>query len=221
MPTITEYLIATCSLIIDEFNETYQGYTVEQMKPIADKKYNEMDLVVRIGYPFRNLVHYTTNANDEGGNLSKLNHDLVISHKEYAIEVKYLKNWDSSKGNTTGSKLWSEFQKDFDWLFKEIDKNKKNKRAFIIGWFNCVDCVSRYIQLGQGRGSKPIVNEERLAYFPFLTKKCANARATDLQYDYGSAYVEQRVNLIGRSGTNYNSLFIGNKEDKFHFAIYY
>ena len=221
MPTITEYLIATCSLIIDEFNEMYAHMPDDELKTIANAKFNEMDLVVRIGYPFRTLVHYTSGEQTDDKLSAKVNHDLVISQKDYIIEVKYLKNWGSSVGNTTASKSWSEFQKDFDWLFSEIDHNKKSNRAFIIGWFNCVDCVSRYIQLGQGPGSKPFVNEERLAYFPFLAKNCVNARVTDLQHDYGSAYLEQRVNLIGKSGTNYNCLFIGKKEDKFHFAIYY
>lgn len=223
MPTITEYLIATCSLIIDEFNEMYAHMPDEELQTIANTKFNEMDLVVRIGYPFRTLVHYTTGESTSGKSSAKLNHDLVISQKDYIIEVKYLKNWGSSAGNTTASKSWEEYQRDFDWLFSEIDKGNKNKRAFIIGWFNCMDSISRCIQLGQGprSGPKPLVNEERLAYFPFLKRMRVPTYTTDLQNDYQAAYDEQRVNLVGRHGTDYKCLFIGSKEDKFHFAIYF
>lgn len=222
MPSITEYLIATCSLIIDEFNEQYSNSSELELKKIADNDFNEMDLVVRIGYPFRNLVHYTTSLmRGDKDSEAKGNHDLVIKQKDFVIEVKYLKNWQSSAGSTTSSKKWSEFQKDFDWLFDAIDKGNKNKRAFIIGWFNCVDCIARCIQLGEGGGSHPVVKEEKLAYFPFLRKMSVPTKTKDLQYDYQLAYETQRVNLIGRTGTDYQCLFIGKPNDKFHFAIYF
>ena len=63
-PTIDQYLVANCLYIIDEFNILYRGYTQEALKKEADEKYNEMDITVRLGYPFKQTVHYTVG---EGG----------------------------------------------------------------------------------------------------------------------------------------------------------
>ena len=35
----------------------YRGYTQEALKKEADEKYNEMDITVRLGYPFKQTVH--------------------------------------------------------------------------------------------------------------------------------------------------------------------
>ena len=93
---------------------------------------------------------------------------MYAESKDFKIEIKYLKNWKSTLGTNSASKTWGEYQKDFDWLIEEIEKGYEHKRVFVIGWFNCVDSITQYLQLGSGTGSKPLVNEERLAYFPFL-----------------------------------------------------
>lgn len=80
--------------------------------------------MVRIGYPFRNMIHYTVG---DGGNKkrdSKINHDLYIESKDFKIEVKYIRNWsinglDKHKSNKI---QWAEIQKDFAWLEGEIEK---------------------------------------------------------------------------------------------------
>lgn len=218
-PSISQYLLSTCLHNIDELNEQYKGLSIDELKCIADEKFNEMDITVRLGYPFRQMVHYT--MGDEKRNGSKINHDLYIESKDFMIEIKYLKNWKSTSGTTTNSKVWAEYQKDFNWLAEEIDKGFKNKRAFVIGWFNCVDSISRYLQLGQGRGSKPLVNEERIAYFPFLRKTKVPTHTTDLTYNYDNAYEPLSLNLIGENPSRMNCIFLGSKEDVFHFAIYY
>lgn len=38
-------------------------------------------------------------------------------------------------------------QLDFDWLMDEIENGKKGKVAFVIGWFNCVDCFPQLFNL--------------------------------------------------------------------------
>ena len=43
-----------------------------------------------------------------------------------------------------------------------------------------------------GGGSKPLVNENRLAYFPFLRRLKAPTHTTDLLINYDSAYKEKR-----------------------------
>ena len=218
-PSISQYLLSTCLYTIDEFNEQYSHLSKEDLKKIADEKFNEMDITVRLGYPFKQMVHYTVGDVKKKG--SKVNHDLYVESKDFKVEIKYLKNWKSNVGTYSNSKEWSEYQKDFDWLAEEIEKGFKNKRAFVIGWFNCVDTISRYLQLGTGRGNKPLVSEERIAYLPFIRKTKVPTYTTDLIYNYDSAYEPVSLNLIGESNPDMNCIFLGNKDDVFHFAIYY
>jgi len=217
-PSISQYLISTCLLIIDEFNELYGGVEKTALKKIADKKFNEMDITVKLGYPFQHTVHYT--VGDSKSNI-RLNHDLFIESKDFKIEVKFLKNWTNNTGHPTQSKTWVEYQKDFDWLFQEIDDGNKDKRAFIIGWFNCVEHFSSLMQLGSGNGQNPPINEERVCYFPFLQKTKTNPHTYDLAYDYSIAYETTRVKLIGKRTGRYECMFIGKETDIFHFAIYF
>lgn len=218
-PSISQYLLSTCLYTIDELNEQYGRLTKEELKSIADDKFNEMDITVRLGYPFKQMVHYTVGDAKPKG--SKVNHDLYVESKEFKIEIKYLKNWKSNVGTSSNSKTWDEYQKDFNWLIEEIQGGYKHKRAFVIGWFNCVDSISRYLQLGSGKGSKPLVNEERVAYFPFLRKTKVPTYTTDLVYNYESAYEVLALNLIGEHNPNVNCMFLGQKTDVFHFAIFY
>lgn len=218
-PSISQYLLSTCLYTIDELNEQYGRLTKEELKSIADDKFNEMDITVRLGYPFKQMVHYTVGDAKPKG--SKVNHDLYVESKEFKIEIKYLKNWKSNAGTSSNSKTWDEYQKDFNWLIEEIQGGYKHKRAFVIGWFNCVDSISRYLQLGSGKGSKPLVNEERVAYFPFLRKTKVPTYTTDLVYNYESAYEVLALNLIGEHNPNVNCMFLGQQTDVFHFAIFY
>lgn len=219
-PTIDQYLLSTCLFIIDEFNSQYQNLPKNELKRIADEKFNEMDICVRIGYPFKQNAHYT--VGDSGNkSKSKVNHDIFIESKDFKIEVKYLKNWKSAAGTNSSSKNWDVYQLDFEWILQEIRQGNKGKRAFIIGWFNCVERFSQLIQLGDGPGNKPKASERKLCYFPFLTRMNVPTYTTDLVYNYNNAYKPLPVNLIGEVKEGYNCLFLGNERDVFHFAIYY
>ena len=219
-PTIDQYLLSTCLFTIDELNEQFKLYTKDELKKIADEKFNEMDITVRLGYPFKQNVHYTIGEkNDNNG--FKVNHDLYVESKDFMIEIKYLKNWNSGSGTKSVRKSWKEYQMDFDWLIEEIANGHKHKRAFVIGWFNCVDSISQYLQLGSSVGSNPLINEERVAYFPFLRKLKSPTYISDLVYNYDRAYGKLALDLIGDSNPNCNCLFLGNEKDVFHFAIYY
>lgn len=215
-PSIEKYFISTCLFTIDEFNEMYKSLSKEELKEIADNDYNEMDICVKIGSPFKNL-HYT--VGDSRGKI-KVNHDLYVKSKDFKVEVKYLKNWSAWNGGKCASKSWAEYQADFDWLEHEIKKNK-GKRAFIIGWFNCVDRFSQLIQLGCTKGVRPLVDENRLPYFPFLYRTSKPTYTKDLVYNYYCSYEEMKVKLKGRRRYSMNCIFLGNKSDTFHFAIYY
>ena len=219
---IQQYLVAVCLFTIDEFNTMYQGYEKDKLKSLADKKFNEMDITVRMGYPFKQLAHYTVGENARIKKQLKINHDIYIEQKKFKIEVKYLKNWKSKCGTWSATKSWSEFQLDFDWLMDEIDSGNKGKTAFVIGWFNCVKSFSQLIQIGNGSGAYPLVNESRLCYFPFLQRDKMPTRTIDLKYNYDAfAYKELTINPIGKRSGNYNCMFLGNEDDCFHFAIYY
>lgn len=58
-PSISQYLLSTCLFTIDELNEQYGKLSKEDHKLVADNKFNEMDITVRLGYPFKQMVHYT------------------------------------------------------------------------------------------------------------------------------------------------------------------
>lgn len=219
-PTIDKYLIADCLFIIDEFNVVYEKYTLEELKKEADESFNEMDITVRLGYPFKQNAHYTSGDKKQGEN-KKVNHDLYIINHDFKIEIKYLKNWNSASDTRTSSKTWKEFQKDFDWLMNEIDAGNNGKVAFVIGWFNCVKSFSQLMQIGTGRGAYPMVDERKLAYFPFLARECEPAKTRDLIYQYSGAYKEYTLNQIGTRTGDYHCIFLGRATDRFHFAIYY
>lgn len=76
-PKINQYLLSTCLFIIDEFNDKYQNIGKDELKNIADDKFNEMDICVRIGYPFRQMAHYTVGDNKVKAK-SKINHDIYV-----------------------------------------------------------------------------------------------------------------------------------------------
>lgn len=218
-PSIEKYLLSTCLFTIDEFNEKYDSLSKDELKKIADNNYNEMDICVKIGYPFSN-VHYTV-GDDKDDNKNKSNHDLYIKSKNFKIEIKYLKNYKSGYNSKSNSKIWKPYQKDFDWLEAEIKNGNKGRSAFIIGWFNCVERFSQLMQLGATRGSKPLVNEHKLVYFPFLQRLALPTHTQDLTYDYEESYTSKKIKFIGVDQPNIDCLFLGNKNDKFHFVIYY
>ena len=222
-PTIDQYLVANCLYVIDEFNMLYKGWDKPKLKIEADEKFNEMDITVRLGYPFKQNAHYTAGESGRLRKAQKINHDLYIEQRDFKIEVKYLKNWISSANTRAASKNWSVFQQDFDWLMDEIDNGKTGKVAFVIGWFNCVDSFSQLIQLGTGSGAYPLVDERKLTYFPFLIKRDENApkQTKNLTYDYVNAYTESPVRASSERKGKYRCMFIGGEDDKFHFALYY
>lgn len=186
-PTIEQYLLSTCLFTIDELNLVYKDLEKTELKKIADTQFNEMDITVRIGYPFRELVRYTIGERFNSKS-RKTNHDLFVESKDFKVEIKYLKNWKSNSGTYSSSKTWKEYQNDFDWLISEIDNGNKGKVAFILSWFNCVKSFSQIIQLGSGSGVKPLVNEKRICYFPFLYRPIFPTYISDLEYNYQLAY---------------------------------
>jgi hypothetical protein len=88
-PTISQYLLSTYLFVIDELNEIYRDQDKLKLKETSITKFNEMDITVKIGYPFRQMVHYTAGDRDDK-DLPKSNHDLFVESKDFKIEVEFL-----------------------------------------------------------------------------------------------------------------------------------
>ena len=78
---INHYLVANCLNIIDEFNMLYKEHNKDDLKNIADEKFNEMDITVRIGYPFRQSAHYTAGESSRAKKENKIHHDIYVEQK--------------------------------------------------------------------------------------------------------------------------------------------
>lgn len=214
---IDKYLISNCLFIIDEFNDRYQNIHLKgDLKDIADLEFCEADLVVRLGYPFRQMANFNMQGSAK---------DIVVKSKDFIIEVKYLRNFynKTNSGNFRSNKLkWSEgFQKDFDWLCKEIETGKKGSRAFILGWFNAFERFSDIMQIGQGKGQNPIINQERINLFPFLNFDPQTNKVNDITYMYSLAYKELNIRIPGYAEEHVSCMFVGQRDDKFHYALYW
>lgn len=214
---IDKYLISNCLFIIDEFNDRYQTVCErDKLKDIADLEFCEADLVVRLGYPFRQMANFNMQGNAQ---------DIVVKSKDFIIEVKYLRNFFSKtkSGEFRSNKLkWDEaFQKDFNWLCNEIKLGKKGTRAFILGWFNAFERFSDIMQIGQGKGKNPTINQERINLFPFLNYNPQTNKVNDIFYMYSLAYKELNIRIPGYNNEHASCMFVGKPDDKFHFALYW
>jgi hypothetical protein len=210
-PSIDQYLISTCLFIIDEFNERFKNIeSKEDLKDIADDGFSEADLTVRLGYPFRQMAKFSMQGPDT--------RDIIVESKDFMIEVKFLRNWQSN-GGKANKITWAELKKDFDWLFNEIKSGKKGKRAFIIGWFNAVERFSQLVQLGKGKGGFPDIDEGKMRYFPFLNRN--GNKTKDIFYMYPRAYKSLPLFIPGYAEEAAECMFFGQETDKFHIALYY
>ncbi|WP_199426958.1 hypothetical protein [Thermaerobacillus caldiproteolyticus] len=210
-PSIDQYLISTSLFIIDEFNERYKNIeNKNDLKEIADNGFSEADLTVRLGYPFRQMAKFNMQGPDTT--------DIVVEEKDFLIEVKFLRNWKST-GGKANKILWSELKKDFDWLFEEIKKGNKGKRAVVFGWFNAVERLSQIVQLGKGKGGFPDIDEDKIRLFPFLNRHGNKTR--DIFYMYPKAYEKLPIYIPGFADETVECIFLGQETDKFHMAIYY
>ena len=207
---IEKYLVSTCLFVIDEMNERFEGVTNDKLKDVADS-FTEADLVVRLGYPFKSMANFSTG---KGADIL-----LKTKTRDFEIQVKYLKNYDSEKGTRSNKSNWKALQKDFDWLTSQIIEGNKNNRAIVLGWFTGNERFSQIAQLGKGTGRYPLIDETKKKYFPFLNP--SSSRVTDISYQYSDAYNIQSIHIPGHTETGINCMFLGSKTDKFHFAIYW
>ena len=218
--SIEKYLLYACLFMIDDFNDKYKQITVRTptLEDVADT-FSEADLVFRLGAPFGNGARFSTQT-ARGKN--KGFNDIVIKSKEFGVEVKFLKRYKSNKGKTSSNKItWKQIREDFDWLQGKIQDRCKGNFAFVIGWFNSTDRFSQQIQLGGGKGALQEISREKEYYFPFLNYDVLSRSTLSVTYDYGKAFETLDLPIATTNGIAINCMFIGQPEDKFHFAIYY
>lgn len=216
---IFNYLISHLLVIKENINVTYRDYRKEELKKIAENEYNEADIVCKISAPFGNLAH--VNIGDR--NLGNKGKDILISNKSFEIEVKFLRNFRTGRKTTSSNKtIWKEIEKDFEWLMEDIKKGRKGKSAFILGWFNAYDRFSQIVQLGEGKGSYPALNQDRILLFPFLSQDdVLHPTTSNIHYIYEDEYEISKINIKGENRKKMSCVFLGKPEDKFHFALYY
>ncbi|MEK5038758.1 hypothetical protein [Sporosarcina sp. FSL K6-3457] len=188
--------------------------TKEELKIIADNEYSEADMVVRLGHPFRQMATFNMQ-----GKSKELGNDIVVKSKGFKIEVKLQKNYKSNGDGSSNSATWKPLEKDFQWLFNEIQAGNKGKVAFVLGWFNAVDRFSQIVQLGKGKGRYPVIDNTRKEFFPFLHS--SGDKTKDITYLYSEAYEKLTVKSLISSDYKANCMFLGSEKDKFHIAIYW
>ncbi len=223
---ISKYLLSTCLFIIDDFNEQYRDVATQSDELIEIAYgYTEADLVVRIGYPFRQMAKFVMQTSRDKTDKN----DIVVGPKDFRIEVKYLKTQYAVSGNPSNkSQGWKEINTDFAWLMDEIEKGKKNKRAFVVGWFNATGSFANVLPLGvsdsrlEKDGTSRQIDDEKFRYFPFLSYSTVDGKkfTNSITYRYGDAYEPVKVHIPTFS-EKLNCLFLGKEDDKFHMAIYY
>jgi hypothetical protein len=222
--TLEKYLLSTCLFVIDDFNMQYKDKAVRssELKAEADTCYTEADLVVRLGYPFRQMANFSLKTSKgKGGEFN----DIIVKDRDFRIEVKYIRNSKSANKSAAYSvhRNWDKIEEDINWLIEEVKRGHKGKRAFVIGWFNTTERFSDQMQLGKGGGRYPVINTERMKYFPFLGYDEKTCNMLTVKYNYSSAYSPIPLPLpsLALFGLSVECLFLGEAEDKFHFAIYY
>jgi hypothetical protein len=217
-PMISQYLISTCLFTIDKFNEKYKGIkNKEDLKRIADEEFNELDLTVRLGYPFRQMAYFDYRTNK--GNLNK--QDIYVKDKDFKIEVKFLRNYANERKNSnSNSSNWDALEMDFLWLTNEIQNGNKNRSAFVIGWFNAIDYFGQIAKLGKAKGGRyPDWDPNKMDYFQFLRRNGPKTRDLEIAYEVG--YEEISFVTSKLRGNKMHSMFLGKETDKFHIALYW
>lgn len=211
---IKQWILPYCLQFIDLMNKEYDNYTKQELKKIADDdKSNEGNIINKFTHPFHNFVDL---------NFQSKSCDINVYLKNYIIEFKFLRNFRSDSGTYTNKLNFDDcFKKNYTWLCDEIKQDLKGKRAFLIGWYNAVDRFSEIVYLGEGSGSIPNLNLERLHYFPFINHKENSFKITDIFYMYSLNCVTTTLLIPSCKSETVNCIFIGKESDKFHFALYW
>jgi hypothetical protein len=198
---IQNYLISNCLLIIEDLNQRFSRHENDEILDFATKEFDESDLVFLLAYPFRNIMKVSMQGKNE---------DIIVKSLNFIIEVKYLYSTKSMAGNYTNKRSFQE--------------------TFIKGWYNTYGSFSNLMQLGKSTGANPIVDIEKINYFPFLYAPSKNCHVNEVKYRYEEqsnaitfeeSYKPDTVSIPNLKKGKVNCLFLGKETDKFHFAIYF
>lgn len=218
---INDYLRIFCLSIIDDLNEKHKkvSFRSEDLKKLSSG-YSETDFVFRIGYFFRERVMFEVKESKEESEGSKLGHvDIYVPSKDFKIEVKFAKSHKSEGGKDDNKLPWKQVIPDFNWLKYGLSHGEKHKRAFVIGWFNTAE-LNKLIQIGGDPGQLPTLGLDKGFFFPFISFDSNTRLTNSVKIDYEKVGKELIVEIPDFDGLM-NCLFLGNKEDLFHIAIYY
>jgi hypothetical protein len=218
---LSEYLRIFCLSIIDDLNEKHKGVAPrsEKLKQIS-KDYSETDFSFRIGYFFRERVTFEQkDSKRESKDVLHGHNDIHVPSKDFKIEVKFAKSHKSESGKDDNKLPWDQVIGDFRWLEQEILHDNKGKRAFVIGWFNTAE-INKLIQIGEGGGRHPIVGLDKGLFFPFIDFDTISRRTDTVKINYEKTGEKLKIENPDSCG-EMNCIFLGNKEDLFHIALYY
>lgn len=193
---------------IEEINQEYSNLSDKELINVSTHDYSESNFIFKCFSPMRNIVDLSSSANK-----------VRIRSLDFEVDIKYLKNTQSSSGGHSNSYSWAALEKTFTWLSDEIKARNKGKRMIVLGWFNTTKNISEFIQLGESPGAKPKFSYKKLNYFPFLNTTDEYSKGVFIQYS--DAYNQLDLKIVGYSKSNINCMFLGKEQDKFHMAIYY
>lgn len=220
---IEKYFLSNCLIVIEEFNERFRDCDNLRLKEFADTQYSEADLIFLLGFPFKQMTHFSMQ-----GKSKEMVSDIEIKSLGFKIEVKFLKNnFTPISGNYSGSVKWERFLEDYNWLAKEIKNGNKKNRAFIMGWFNAYESFGNIMQLGKASlngkssGPHPEISRDKLDFFPFLLCCGEGNKTKNTVYNYEKAYDTLHVIRPTYPDDSIQCIFLGKPTDKFHFVIYY
>jgi len=218
---ISEYLRIFCLSIIDDLNEKHKGIAPrsEELKRIS-KDYSETDFAFRIGYFFRERVTFEQkDSKKESKDVLHGHNDVHVPSKDFKIEVKFAKSHKSEGGKDDNKLPWDQVIGDFCWLEQEILHRNKEKRAFVIGWFNTAE-LNKLIQIGEGGGRHPTVGSDKGLFFPFIDFDTESRRTDTVKINYEKTGKKLKLEKPDFQG-EMNCIFLGSQKDLFHIALYY
>lgn len=124
-------------MIMDDGNEIYCSFRIENKKPVLQKKYNVIDLLMLLMnakdmrdleerlYKFCNVKLYTNTINSLKANVSAYENGILTSICKYEYLSKMLISMNNSCGKYVLLTILNEAQKHLDSLSRTVDSKEK------------------------------------------------------------------------------------------------
>lgn len=146
-----------------------------------------------------------------------------IKKNQFEEVLSYVRSWNPNENKIKAIVIADilDIKDKNTMLCNEIKNGKKGNRALVLGWFNGVSRFSEIMQLGEGNGMYPKINQSRKILFPFLNYDPQDEKTRSISYLYIKSEKEESISIPGYDKESVTCLFIGKETDKFHFALYY